>query len=76
MLVLKNYMPGFNRLATYMTSTSSGTFSNQLSILESELIGQSKVELPKHYYEYLKELISTYFNIKVTEEKHLTLLFN
>lgn len=65
----KNYMPGFNRLATYMTSTSSGTFSNQLSILESELIGQSKVELPKHYYEYLKELISTYFNIKVSEEK-------
>lgn len=64
----KNYMPGFNRLATYMTSTSSGTFSNQLSILESELIGQSKVELPKQYYEYLKELISEYFNIKVTDE--------
>lgn len=61
----KAYLFGFNYLADVQTSTNGEIYAGRLSELESELIGSSTVNMPKYYYEYLKELLLETFDIEL-----------
>ncbi len=61
----RNYIYCFNYLYNLQTSINGKIYEGRLKSLEEELIGPSLVNLPKEYYEYIRELILDTFAIEL-----------